>query len=334
MKKILLLATVVLTSTALQAAPDKKKKKEAEKKVETVQLLSASDTLSYAAGKSLTRGLMNFLQKEYQLDTAYIADFIDGYREAMTKQGDAKYNARNAGIQIAKMVEDRMLPGMIKQFEGTEHTIDRLKVNEGFIAEIAGDTTIMTLEQAVDKFDTMRKTDQERKDAAWRTSNEQWLKDNAAKEGVKTTASGLQYKVITEGTGETPDATSTVTVKYEGKMIDGTVFDSSYKRNPQTTSFPVNQVIKGWTEALCMMPVGSKWELYIPQELGYGARTAGSIKPYSTLIFTVEVVKTEKKEEASKKADEAVSKTSDTNKSTKKVTPAKKLTPAKKTVKK
>ena len=105
-----------------------------------------------------------------------------------------------------------------------------------------------------------------------------------------TLPSGLQYKVITEGKGAKPTAQQEVTVKYEGHLIDGTEFDSSYKRNPQTTKFRCDQVIKGWTEALTLMPVGSKWELYIPQELGYGSRAAGNIPPYSTLIFTVELV--------------------------------------------
>ena len=105
-----------------------------------------------------------------------------------------------------------------------------------------------------------------------------------------TTESGLQYKVIKEGKGEVPTATSTVKVNYKGTLIDGTEFDSSYKRNEPTT-FRANQVIKGWTEALTMMPVGSKWELYIPQELAYGAReTGGQIKPFSTLIFEVELL--------------------------------------------
>ena len=109
------------------------------------------------------------------------------------------------------------------------------------------------------------------------------------KEGVQTTASGLQYKVITMGTGEKPTATSKVTVDYEGTLIDGTVFDSSYKRG-QPTTFQVNQVIKGWTEALQLMPVGSEWELYIPYQLGYGEREAGqAIKPYSALIFKVKL---------------------------------------------
>ena len=109
--------------------------------------------------------------------------------------------------------------------------------------------------------------------------------------------SGLQYKVLTAGTGEKPKATDKVVVKYEGKTIGGKVFDSSYKRNPQTTSFGVTQVIKGWTEALQLMPVGSKWELYIPYNLAYGERGAGrDIKPYETLIFTVELVDIEKPE--------------------------------------
>ena len=131
---------------------------------------------------------------------------------------------------------------------------------------------------------------------AYKSENEQWLTANAAKEGVKTTASGLQYKVIKEGTGETPKATDRVKVRYEGKLIDGTEFDSSYKRGPEPTAFRADEVIKGWTEALTMMPVGSKWELYIPQNLGYGARQAGKIKPYSTLIFTVELVEIDKPE--------------------------------------
>ena len=130
--------------------------------------------------------------------------------------------------------------------------------------------------------------------AAYKKVNDEWLAENAKKEGVKTTADGLQYKIITAGNGPIPQPTDKVKVKYEGKMIDGTVFDSSYKRNPQTATFQCNQVIKGWTEALSMMPVGSKWELYIPQQLAYGGRQAGQIKPYSALIFTVELVDIEK----------------------------------------
>jgi FKBP-type peptidyl-prolyl cis-trans isomerase len=118
----------------------------------------------------------------------------------------------------------------------------------------------------------------------------EFLKENAKREEVKVTESGLQYEVITEGTGESPTADSKVKVHYKGTLIDGTVFDSSYERGKPAT-FGVSQVIKGWTEALQLMKVGGKWKLYIPYELGYGERGAGpDIKPYSTLIFEVELL--------------------------------------------
>jgi len=117
-----------------------------------------------------------------------------------------------------------------------------------------------------------------------------FLAENAKKAGVKTTASGLQYKVITAGTGATPTAADKVKVHYSGTLINGTKFDSSYDRG-EPAEFGVTQVIKGWTEALQLMPVGSKWELYIPYDLAYGSRGAGGdIKPFSTLIFEVELL--------------------------------------------
>ena len=109
----------------------------------------------------------------------------------------------------------------------------------------------------------------------------------------KLPKAGLQYKIEKEGTGAIPADTSVVRVHYKGTLIDGTEFDSSYKRG-EPTEFPVNRVIKGWTEALTQMPVGSKWEIYIPQELGYGSREAGKIPPFSALIFTVELLEIEK----------------------------------------
>ncbi|HBR17399.1 MAG: hypothetical protein A3G39_03665 [Deltaproteobacteria bacterium RIFCSPLOWO2_12_FULL_43_16] len=119
---------------------------------------------------------------------------------------------------------------------------------------------------------------------------EAFLAENKKKEGVKTTASGLQYKVIKNGNGKKPKATDTVTVHYKGTLIDGTEFDSSYKRG-EPTSFPVNQVIAGWTEALQLMNVGSKWQLFIPANLGYGDRGAGpQIGPNAALIFEVELI--------------------------------------------
>jgi len=126
----------------------------------------------------------------------------------------------------------------------------------------------------------------------------EFLEANKTKEGVVTLPSGLQYKVLTEGTGPKPAATDTVVCNYRGTLISGTEFDSSYKRG-QPASFPVNGVIKGWTEALQLMPVGSKWQLFVPAELGYGDRGAGAdIGPGATLIFEVELLSIQGKDKS------------------------------------
>ena len=126
-----------------------------------------------------------------------------------------------------------------------------------------------------------------------KVAGEKFLADNKTKPGIITTASGLQYQVITKGNGPLPTDTSKVKVNYHGTLIDGTVFDSSVDRK-EPVVFPVNQVIKGWTEALKLMPVGSKYKLFVPQELAYGGADRGAIKPFSMLIFDVELLSIEK----------------------------------------
>ncbi|MBR0195159.1 MAG: FKBP-type peptidyl-prolyl cis-trans isomerase [Paludibacteraceae bacterium] len=125
---------------------------------------------------------------------------------------------------------------------------------------------------------------------AAKADGEKFLAENAKREGVKVTASGLQYEVLEPALGQKPKATDTVRVHYEGTLIDGTVFDSSYRRG-ESISFPLNGVIKGWTEGLQLMSVGSKYKFFIPYQLAYGERGAGqSIPPYAALIFTVELL--------------------------------------------
>jgi FKBP-type peptidyl-prolyl cis-trans isomerase FklB len=137
--------------------------------------------------------------------------------------------------------------------------------------------------------------------AANRKEGESFLADNKSKDGVKTLPDGLQYKVLTEGNGPKPASTDTVTVNYRGTLINGKEFDSSYKRG-QPASFPVTGVIKGWTEALQLMPVGSKWQLFIPPDLAYGDRGAGAdIGPGDTLIFEVELLSIGEKKEGAQK---------------------------------
>uniref|UniRef100_A0AB33IYQ1 Peptidyl-prolyl cis-trans isomerase n=1 Tax=Prevotella sp. GTC17254 TaxID=3236794 RepID=A0AB33IYQ1_9BACT len=292
MKKTILFSIALLVGTqalTLQAK-DKNKKKQAAQTAAAIKLVTPSDSVSYAAGMSATQGLIPFIKQQYEVDTTYMADFIQGFRDALNRSNDPKFKAYNAGGQIANMVNERIITHARSAFEGTRDSINQEKFHAGFIAALTNDTTLYTLTAADKMYRERMAADQELKNAAYKKENADWLARNAKKEGVVTLPSGLQYKILRAGNGAKPTETQEVTVKYVGKLIDGTEFDNSYNRNPQTTSFRCNQVIKGWTEALTMMPMGSKWELFIPQELGYGDRQAGKIKPYSTLVFTVELV--------------------------------------------
>ena len=161
---------------------------------------------------------------------------------------------------------------------------------------IAGDLKLGDAEaqQNVQEFfakqEEKQKAEAAEKGKAAKQDGEKFLAENGKKEGVITTASGLQYQVLREGNGQSPKATDTVECHYEGTLIDGTKFDSSYDRG-QTATFPLNQVIAGWTEGLQLMKEGGKYRFFIPYELGYGERGAGaSIPPFSTLVFDVELV--------------------------------------------
>lgn len=174
--------------------------------------------------------------------------------------------------------------------------IDPAKYIAGFQAALDGSVSLTPAEvdAAVNEFRVAMEAAQQRQRAAAAEENKlagvKFLEENKARAGVTTTASGLQYEVLTAGTGPIPKASDTVTVHYRGTLIDGTEFDSSIGRG-QPATFGVGQVIKGWTEALQLMPVGSKWKLVIPSELGYGERGAGrSIGPGAVLIFEVELL--------------------------------------------
>ena len=261
-------------------------------------LKSDIDSLSYSIGMAQTQGLKGYLTGRLDVDTAYMAEFIKGLNEGANKTSK-KDIAYMAGLQIGQQISNQMMKGINQElFAGdSTKTISKDNFMAGFIAGTLEKGGVMTMEAAQEytrtAMETIKAKAMEEKYADNKAAGEKFLAENKTKEGVKTTESGLQYKVITEGKGEIPADTSKVKVNYKGTLIDGTEFDSSYKRNEPAT-FRANQVIKGWTEALNMMPVGSKWELYIPQELAYGSRESGQIKPFSTLIFEVELVGIEK----------------------------------------
>ena len=186
--------------------------------------------------------------------------------------------------------------------QGLDKSIDSAIVARGMREALAGTKTAMTedemkasLQQLRTEFTTAQEAKAKEAGATNRKEGDTFLAENKSKDGVKVLPDGLQYKVLTEGNGPKPAATDTVTVNYRGTLINGKEFDSSYKRG-QPASFPVNGVIKGWTEALQLMPVGSKYQLFIPANLAYGERTPSpDIGPNSTLIFDVELVAIEGK---------------------------------------
>ena len=297
MKKIVILALAVVASASFCTVDAKKKKKEekaAEPVVLPVVLNSGSDSVSYAAGMAVTNGLLPFLKQQHGLDSASIGLFLKAFEEVINAGETPEAKARIAGAEIANQVNSRMLPGISGDFKDSPDTIVANLFYRGFIDAMKQDSTHFSQAAAEEFFKMKQEVDKKAKDeklyGANREAGVQFLKENAKKEGVITTASGLQYKILVQGDGQVPQRTDKVQVHYEGRLIDGTVFDASKKHGDKPLEFRADQVIKGWTEALTMMPVGSKWQLFIPQELAYGERNSGTIKPYSTLIFDVELL--------------------------------------------
>jgi FKBP-type peptidyl-prolyl cis-trans isomerase FklB len=193
----------------------------------------------------------------------------------------------NMGEQIGKSIKEQEAQGLIGE---PSLATDFALIKQGFVNGLLGYEEQMTGEIAGEYIQSTMSTI---KYGNNKEEGEKFLAENALREGVITTASGLQYEVIKMGKGKKPVATDNVKVHYHGTLTNGTVFDSSVDRNEPIT-FGLTQVIAGWTEGLQLMPVGSKFKFYIPQQLGYGSQQAGSIPPYSTLIFEVELLGIEK----------------------------------------
>jgi len=198
--------------------------------------------------------------------------------EKVELKTDQEKNGYSVGYDIGRSLQKQLAD------------VDAESMARGLKDAMTGVTPALPDQEIQQRFATVRQESAKKIVEKNKKDGEAFLAKNKAEKGVKTTASGLQYKVITAGKGKQPTAEDTVTVNYRGTLIDGTEFDSSYKRN-QPATFPVKGVIAGWTEALPLMKEGSKWMLYIPANLAYGERGAGNmIGPNSTLIFEVELL--------------------------------------------
>lgn len=262
-------------------------------------LSSELDSLNYYFGKLNGDGIKSNLLANDSTGKA-LKSFLKGLSESLSEKEDSDENvqtlgtASNIGNEIGIYLSGQKETGL-----NNDSTIplNYTLVRQGLINGLKGYDGQMTGEEAMNYFQTtFQRINDERVAESYqenKLAGENFLKENANNTGVIVTESGLQYKVLKEGKGNIPTANDRVTVHYHGTLIDGTVFDSSVDRgNPAT--FPVTGVIKGWIEALQLMPVGSKWTLYIPQELAYGSADQGTIKPFSTLIFDVELLSIEK----------------------------------------
>ncbi len=282
-RSILVVALAATLSFSAFAA--KKTKKNNKKTAQPVMVKPVSPAdFSYAAGVAQSASLAQYLAQRAGVDSAHIKDFVEGFSQEISADQAAKLRALLASIDIKKQMP-QIVQSMNQQATGKGDTtyVDAAIFLKGLTEGLLKTNTLSA--------DSATKIEQQQYDyytQQLKTRNADFLAQYAKQKGVKSTPSGLLYKVIKEGDGAIPTDTSEVEVNYEGKLVDGTVFDSSYKRG-QTATFAVDQVIKGWSEAVKLMKVGAEYEVCLPYEIAYGERGTRGIPPYSTLIFKIEL---------------------------------------------
>ena len=280
-----MLVVALAATLSFSAFAAKKTKKNNKKVAQPVMVKPVSPAeFSYAAGVAQSASLAQFLAQRSGVDSAHIKDFVEGLNKEVSADEAAKLRALLASIDIKKQMP-QIVQSMNQQATGKGDTtyVDATIFLKGLTEGLLKTNTLSA--------DSATKIEQQQYDyytQQLKTRNADFLKNYAKQKGVKSTPSGLLYKVIKEGDGAMPTETSEVEVHYEGKLVDGTVFDSSYKRG-ETATFAVNQVIKGWSEAVKLMKVGAEYEVCLPYEIAYGERGTRGIPPYSTLIFKIEL---------------------------------------------
>lgn len=286
-KSLLIVALALAVGLPASARSRKKIQEKKRPKITLLQPVPA-DSFSYAMGVAQSASLRQYLLMREGVDSAYLNDAVCGLMAKYNEEAVKGKVAYAAGLKIGQMNATNVIPSLNKMATGKADSayIDRDLFVKGLGQGVLKQPTSISEEQALAIIERQTAYIRQRDSIA----NADFLSKNKRVPGVITSKSGLQYKILKEGTGAIPSDTSQVEVNYEGRLIDGTVFDSSYKRG-QSATFGCNQVIKGWTEALTMMKEGDVWELYIPYNLAYGERGNQSIPPYATLIFKVELIK-------------------------------------------
>ena len=262
-----------------------------------VKVETSADSLAYAAGIVNSDGLVDHITTRLMIDPEYIPQVLDGIKESFKSSSPAD-DAKNLGRQLGSQLKNQILPYINETiYPAGNDSLDADIFLSAFLAAVNEEETLMDATVANAYFRTeSEKVRSANMEAAYADNKEAglaFLEANKSVEGVQVTESGLQYKVVKMGKGKKPSATDRVKVHYHGTLIDGKVFDSSVERG-EPALFALNQVIPGWTEGLQLMPVGSKFTFYIPSELAYGDRETGEIKPFSALVFEVELLGIEK----------------------------------------
>lgn len=263
----------------------------------TAKMENEQDSVSYAAGVVLGTNLTQMMQYRMGIDSAYIQDFIRGIKDGMAIGKDTAKFAYVSGMQMGYSIKSQQLKGLSQQLTGSD-SVDYINYETflaAYLAAAKGDSVKMQAEEAniyiMKLLESSESRKAERQFADNKKAGEAFMTEIAKKEGVKPLRDGVYYEVIQEGNGPVAADTSHVSLRYRGTLIDGTEFDKSARDDKdEPTTFAANQVIPGFSAALTSMPVGSKWKVYIPQEQAYGSRQAGQIKPFSALIFEIELV--------------------------------------------
>ena len=247
--------------------------------------------INYAYGMTIGNSVKDYYKLKELSTKKGVQDLIDGINFSINNIYDKKYEELiKTGSTIGNELQEQKKTNLMKD---QSLFVNFKIIRQGLINGMKGSNILMTNEEAkkylTQTLDSLQKIQLEKEFGVFRKENEDFLANNKKKPGVITTSSGLQYMIIDKGYGQLPNDSSKVKVHYHGTLIDGTVFDSSVERG-EPAVFVVNQVIKGWWEALKLMPVGSEYKLFIPQKLAFGSQETGKIKPFSTLIFEVKLI--------------------------------------------